>query len=200
MSIETYLDHHIKLHTLRIELIDGKTLLYRISATVKEELANWMDNSVGELMGMHKVFLTFYSSSDRMVFIRISSIKRFIFCWDIIGQSEEIQKYHDNFLVAFKDDEELIIPEVIVKLKNCTEPLIYEGLNPHADFLGIDEESFTNTHFLEGGFLKVQDEDAEYNYIPITNIECIEAKRAFIYPDDMWQEMQENESNRSSDN
>ena len=38
MSLEKYLEHHIKVHTLRIELMDGRILLYKISADVKEDL------------------------------------------------------------------------------------------------------------------------------------------------------------------
>lgn len=200
MSIETYLDHHVKLHTLRIELIDGKVLLYGIDPTVKDNLENWLKNNLDDFMEMHRLFLSFHTFSDRMVFIRITSIKRLIFCWSILDQVQDPFRYHDNFSVTFKDEEDLIIPELIVKMKNCDEPIIYEGLDPSADFLGIDEETFKNIHFLKGGFLKVEDEDGEDNYIPIANIDCIEAKRVLIYPEDMWQDMQVVKRQRSSEN
>ncbi len=65
----------------------------------------------------------------------------------MINQVQEPFKYHDNFSIAFKDQEDLIIPKLIVKLKNCAQSIVYEGLDPDADFLGIDEETFKNAHF-----------------------------------------------------
>ena len=44
--------------------------------------------------------------------------------------------------------------------------------------------------FLKGGFISLPDEDGEQNYIPVINIDCLEVARAFIYPDDMWEEME----------
>lgn len=40
MSIKKYMEHHVQVHTLRIELISGKVLLYSIDAHRKEELEN----------------------------------------------------------------------------------------------------------------------------------------------------------------
>jgi hypothetical protein len=42
---------------------------------------------------------------------------------------------------------------------------------------------------LNGGFISLRNEDGEQNYIPIFNIEYLEADRAFIYPDDVWSDM-----------
>ncbi len=79
MSLEKYVEHHIKLHTLRIELIDSKALLYDITVTVKESLERWLNNRVDDSIEFYNVFLSFHTISDRIVFLRISSIKRLIF-------------------------------------------------------------------------------------------------------------------------
>ena len=128
MSLKKYLEHHIKVHTLRIELMDGKILLYKISADVKEDLEKWLTVKVSDLIESHNVFLSFYSVSDRMVFIKISSIKRIIFSWDVITQLAEVSSYRDNFGVTFKDEEDTIIPRLIIQLRNNPEPLVYEEL------------------------------------------------------------------------
>jgi len=200
MSLKKYLEHHIKVHTLRIELMDGKILLYKISADVKEDLEKWLTVKVSDLIESHNVFLSFYSVSDRMVFIKISSIKRIIFSWDVITQLAEVSSYRDNFGVTFKDEEDTIIPRLIIQLRNNPEPLVFEDLDPASDFLGIDEQSFQNTHFLNGGFLTVKDEDGEQNYIPMINIECIEVERVYIFPDDMGEEMQNMRNSRDNVN
>ncbi|MEO6000799.1 MAG: hypothetical protein ABIN89_28380 [Chitinophagaceae bacterium] len=200
MSLKKYLEHHIKVHTLRIELMDGKILLYKISADVKEDLEKWLTVNVSDLIGSHNVFLSFYSVSDRMVFIKIRSIKRIMFCWDVITQLAEVSSYRDNFGVTFEDEEDTIIPRLIIQLRNNSEPLVYEDLDPNSDFLGIDEQSFQNMHFLKGGFLTVKDEDGEQNYIPMINIECIEVERVYIFPDDMWEEMQNMRNRRNNVN
>ena len=74
------------------------------------------------------------------------------------------------------------------------------NFDPDSDFLGIDEQSFQNTHFLNGGFLTVKDEDGEQNYIPMINIECIEVERVYIFPDDMGEEMQNMRNSRDNVN
>lgn len=75
-------------------------------------------------------------------------------------------------MVKVKEEEQLMIPNLIIKLRGSVEPLIYSDLAKEHDFLGIDEESFQNRHFRKGGFLTVQDGDGEQNYIPVINIEC----------------------------
>ncbi len=68
--------------------------------------------------------------------------------------------------------------------------MVFSDLDPNSDFLGINEESFSNDQFLKGGFISLPDEDGEQNYIPVKNIDCLEVDRAFIYPDDIWEEME----------
>ena len=44
------MDEHVLLHTLRIELMNGKMLLYNIGAHQKEELENWLQTRTDDLM------------------------------------------------------------------------------------------------------------------------------------------------------
>ncbi|MBC7627892.1 MAG: hypothetical protein H7254_11465, partial [Ferruginibacter sp.] len=41
---------------------------------------------------------------------------------------------------------------------------------------------------LISGFISLPDEDGEQNYIPVTNIDCLETARVFIYSDEAWEE------------
>ena len=50
--------------------------------------------------------------------------------------------------------------------------------------------SFSHEHFAKGGFISLPDEDGEQNYIPVTNIDCLELDRAFIYPDETWEDLE----------
>ena len=190
MSIKKYIEHHVQVHTLRIELISGKVLLYSIDAHRKEELEKWLLARTDDLMDFSDDFISFYASPGRMAFIRISAIKRLIFCWDAAATVSDPWQYHDHFVVTSKFEDELLIPEVIIQLHTVSEPLIFSDLDPNSDFLGINEESFSNDQFLKGGFISLPDEDGEQNYIPVKNIDCLEVDRVFIYPDDMWEEME----------
>lgn len=184
------MDEHLLLHTLRIELINGKVLLYNIDAHRKEELEDWLRTRTDDMVEFSDDFLSFYASPDRMAFVRIAAIRRLIFCWDAAAIIPEPSQYHDHFEVASKFEDELLIPSVIILLRSDPKPLTFSDIDPDSDFLGIDEESFSNNHFLKGGFISLPDEDGEQNYIPVINIDCLEVDRAFIYPDDMWEEME----------
>ena len=190
MPNKKYMDEHLLLHTLRIELMNGKVLAYNIDAYRKEELENWLQARTDDLMESSNPFVSFYASPDRMAFIRIAAIKRLIFCWDAVVTVPEPWQYHDHFEVISKFEDELLIPEVIILLRNDPQPLIFSDIDPDNIYLGITEESFSNDHFLKGGFISLPDEDGEQNYIPVTNIDCLELGRAFIYPDEIWEEME----------
>ena len=43
---------------------------------------------------------------------------------------------------------------------------------------------------LTGGFISLPDEVGEQNHIPVTNIDCLETARVFIYSDEAWEEME----------
>jgi hypothetical protein len=191
MPNKKYMDEHVLLHTLRIELMNEKVLAYNIDAYRKEELENWLQARTNDLMEFSDPFVSFYACPDRMVFIRIAAIKRLIFCWDAIATVLDPLQYHDHFEVTEKFEDELLIPEIIILLRNDPLPFTFSDIHPGDIFLGINEVSFSNDHFLKGGFISLPDEDGEQNYIPVTNIDCIELRRAFIYPDQIWEEMEE---------
>ena len=190
MPNKKYVDEHLLLHTLRIELMNGKVLLYNIDAHRKEELENWLQTRTDDSIEFSDDFISFYASPNRMAFIRIAAIKRLIFCWDAAANISGPVTYHDNFDVTSTFEDELLIPEVIILLRHDPEPIVFSDIDPDDTYLGIDEQSFSNNHFLKGGFISLPDEDGEQNYIPVTNIDCLEVGRAFIYPDEMWEEME----------
>ena len=76
------MDEHVLIHTLRIELINGRVLRYNIDAYRKEEIENWLQARTDDLMEFSSDFISFYSCPNRMAFVRIAAIRRLIFCWD----------------------------------------------------------------------------------------------------------------------
>ena len=125
-----------------------------------------------------------------MAFVRISAIRRLIFCRDAAVTIPEPSQYHDHFKVTSTFEDELLIPAVIILLRSDIKPLVFSDVDPDSNFLCVDEQSFSQVHFLKGGFISLPDEDGEQNYIPVINIDCLEVARAFIYPDHMWEEME----------
>lgn len=180
--------HQSLLYTITIELLNGKMLVYRVDEYSMEELEEWLRARTNGQTEYANDFLCVYAIPDRISFVRIESIVRIVFCWDAINTVEGPQEYHDHFGVASKFEDELSIPPVIILLKN-SGVVEFPDADPDDDFLGIDEESFSNDNFLKGGFITLSDEDGEQNYIPVVNIDCMEVDRAFIYPDNIWKEM-----------
>lgn len=176
-------------HTLRIELIRGEELLFNVDFETVEEFENFLTHYTDDLNDHSRNFISFYAIPDRMVFVRIRSIKRIIFCWDVPQSLEATMIYRDNFGYASEFEGELLISSAIFLIRGCKEPLVFDDLDPEADFLNLSEESFENPHFLKGGFIALPDEDGEQNYIPVANIEYMEVDRSLIYPDQIWEEM-----------
>lgn len=166
---------------------------------MKDELESWLFDLVDDVMERQNTFLSFHSEADRFVFVKISSIKRIIFCWDIVPSKQEYILYRDNFDLLSEEDEP-IIPELIIKIRSSNEPLVFDNFDPDSDLLGIDENSFRNQYFIKVGFLNVLDEDGDQNFIPMVSVECIEVNRVYIYPDEIWQEMQRQSELENSSN
>lgn len=97
MSLKKFFEQHLQLHTLRIELYSERVLRYQIDAQRKEELEEWMRNPIDPFSSLTSSFLSFYADYDRMVFIRISAIKRIIFCWDYAATLASPLGYSDPF-------------------------------------------------------------------------------------------------------
>lgn len=176
-------------HSLRIEMIRGGALLFNVDFDTVKEFENFLLYQTDDLNDSSRNFISFYAIPDRMVFVRIRSIKRIIFCWDPQVGLEEPNFYQDNFGLASYFEDELLIPSAIFLIRGCKEPIVFNDLDPEGDFLNLSEESFENPHFLRGGFISLPDEDGEQNYIPVANIEYMEVDRCQIYPDQVWEEM-----------
>ena len=190
MPTKKYMDEHVLVHTLRIELLNGRVLRYNVDAYRKEEIENWLQARSNDLMEFSNEFISFYAVPDRMAFVRIAAIKRLILCWDAAATVSDPWEYQDHFEVTETIEDELLIPEIIILLRNDPVPLIFTDINPDSHFLGYDEQSLSNDHFLKGGFISLTDEDGEQNYIPVINIDCLEVDRRFIYPDEVWDELE----------
>jgi hypothetical protein len=192
MSGKEYFDKMAVVHTLRVEMMDGTLLKYNLSANEKSAFEELLDNFTdGFHQGTNKVVF-FQTIEERIVFIRIKDIKNIIFCWDPPVEESE-QEYIDNFKVAFTDEGELDIPDVIIKIRGKRKPLAFFDIDYDYEFLALDDVIFSNEHFLKSGFITLTDEDGERNFIPVTNISCIEATRKLIYSDEVWEELKRNE-------
>ena len=150
MPTKKYMDEHVLVHTLRIELMNGRVLRYNIDAYRKEEIENWLQARSNDLMEFSNEFISFYAIPNRIAFIRVAAIKRLIFCWDTTINISDPWEYQDHFEVAETIENELLIPEIIILLRNDPLPLIFSDVDTENNFLGYDEESFLNDHFLKG--------------------------------------------------
>ncbi|MCX6249827.1 MAG: hypothetical protein NTX61_03650 [Bacteroidetes bacterium] len=183
------LDKMIMIHTLRIDLMDGTFLSYNIDAYEKEDLEKYLEYRTDFSHDSETTFIQVLTIEERVVFIRIKAIKRLIFCSDPPARIKEV-KYHDNFQVITSDENEIIIPDIIIKFKDSSEPLCYSDLDPETDYILLDEEAFSNKPFRKTGFISINDEDGEQNYIPVVNITCMEFKRELIFSDEIWKSME----------
>jgi hypothetical protein len=123
-----------------------------------------------------------------MVFIRTKTIKSITIRWDI--PSEEDLSYIDNFKVSSKEGDVLLVPSIIIKMRNVKSPITFDTDSDENPSLLINEDILSQKPFLRRGFIPIIDENGETNYIPVCNIECIELKREFVYPDEIWAELQ----------
>lgn len=178
------------MHTLRIELVRGEQLFFNVDFKTVNELEAILYHYTDDHNDHHKYCISFHAIPDRMIFVKIRSIKRITFRWDVPQALENQMEYIDNFGLSSHFEGEPLIPSAIFLLRGSKDPVVYEDLDPEEDFLNINEDSFKNPHYLKGGFIGLPDEDGEQNYIPVINLEYMEVDRCLIYPDQVWEAMQ----------
>jgi len=178
------------MHTLRIELVRGEELFFNVDFKTVNELEAILYHYTDDHNEHAKYFISFHAIPDRMIFVKIRSIKRITFRWDVPQALENQMEYIDNFGLSSHFEGEPLIPSAILLLRGSKDPVVYEDLDPEEDFLNINEDSFENPHYLKGGFIGLPDEDGEQNYIPVINLEYMEVDRCLIYPDQVWEAMQ----------
>ena len=91
-------------YTLRIEMNDGKVILYTIDTSNKEYLINKLASlSDGDEERKTIQFLFFQTSLNRHVIINTDEFIRITFCFDFTHQLDNPKAYYDNFNVLEKD-------------------------------------------------------------------------------------------------
>jgi hypothetical protein len=201
-------------HTIRIELKNGSTLLYRVSVEAKTALYKILNMEV--VSDVETAFIWFYIPHDRLVFVNKKDIIRITFCFDALDVPEP--EYYDNFGMLDNsaeadsdtedDDEdnsnELYLPQLIIthnrKFENTkivegvtiqTEGYFgnissYSSLN-EGDVEGFDFESFVDEdewQLLTYTYLQFIDDDGEENFMPLDNLSVIEIERLLIMSDE----------------
>lgn len=162
-------------HTLRIELEDGSTLIYYVSAESKTAFFNFLKTDA--ISGIEKDFLWFYIPKDRLVLINKKDIIRITFCFDHGIETEP--DYYDNFNVVneIKEEidsefeknedftgEELYLPQLIIahrRKKENTEIVKGVTMETEGYFGNISSYSDLNTGDVDGfyfSYLEVENE------------------------------------------
>ena len=198
-------------YTLRIELQNGRILIYRIDAENKEYLLNKLRaNSEGSDDNAPIQFLWFETFLNRHVIINASEIVRITFCFDFLEQIENTNAYYDNFEVVEKDTslvsqeteegesrmyvlEEAYLPQAIIYHKASALEDDYTG-NPQL-FYSLDNGCLGIFHLeLDSAlpmrqFLNLIDNDGEECFIPLKQIIVMEFEGNLFYNDDQDEEI-----------
>jgi hypothetical protein len=178
------------MYTLRIELSNGKALLYTIDTENKQYLLNKLRiNSDGAYEGEPLPFLWFETTYNRQVIVNTDSIARIGF--DAAAADPEM--YRDNFNVAQANEEYL--PQAIVYHKgkavdDQSNPLLYSSLDGGclADFdLELDGEQTLRQ------FVNLLDEEGEETFIPLSQIMVMEFDQDLLYAEEEIEDDEEDE-------
>lgn len=190
-------------YTLRVELSNGKVLVYPIDRENKEYLFNKLNaNSESDDNNSLLRFLWFETSLARMAIINTNAIARITFLIDPAVHMDNHTAYPDNFNVVEKDTfieekgtkegevrlyvlEEEYLPQAIIYHKGqapddrySDNPLLYSELSPGC-LASFNIE-------LEGElplrqFLNLTDNDGEETFIPLEQIIVMEFYSNLIY-------------------
>lgn len=189
--------------TLRVELSNGKVLVYPIDSKSKDHLFNKLStNSDGYNETNYLRFLWFQTSLGRNVIISTSAVVITTFLVDIPGEMENHRAYRDNFNVVEKEtfikeietDEgetrsyvinEEYLPQAIIYHKgNAPEdnynknPLLYFYLPPGC--LGLFYLELDGLMPFRQ-FINLADQDEEESFIPLEQIMVMEFNNNLMY-------------------
>jgi hypothetical protein len=212
MNEEARLDELLAF-TLRIELQNGRVLIYRIDSENKEYLLNKLRaNSEGSEDVEPIKFLWFETFLNRHVIINARELVRITFCYDFLEQIENTNAYYDNFEVVEKDTslvsqeteegesrmyvlEEAYLPQAIIYHKADVLEDEYTG-NPQL-FFSLDNGCLGILHLeLDGAlplrqFLNLIDNDGEECFIPLQQIIVMEFEGNLFYNEDLDEEIED---------
>lgn len=193
-------------YTVRIELKNGKVLLYTVDLLEKNKLEELLkEHSVGSNFTFHLDFIYFKINFGRMVLVKIADIARLIICFDMACFLKNKDQYIDNFNLAEDDSDDaeelvskvatkemtpatkLLIPQAIIyhqgnapSDKVQTNPLSYSSLpNGCLGNSFLDEiDGVTKTR----QFISLIHDDGENSYIPIRNVSVMEFDMTLLAP------------------
>jgi hypothetical protein len=203
-------------YTLRIELLNGKVLIYGINTESKKYLINRLrDNADGDFDKEPLPFLWFETSLNRKVIVNADEIARITFCFDYLQHLEKPNAYYDNFGVVEKDTEllekssegdtrlhvleEEYLPQAIVYHKG-KEPEDNYDANPLL-YSSLDEGCLETFNLeLEGDvpirqFINLIDNDGEETFIPMKQIIIMEFDSNLMFSEEANEIEDENDKN-----
>ena len=212
-------------YTLRIELLNGKVLLYPVDAASKHYVSNRLHNypdSFEEIIRPFP-FLWFETVKQRHVIVATDSITRVAICSDLRVHSPKEVRYYDNFGLLGKEPvmEEMETgdgeSEIIVFGDDPPQALIYHRGSPPEDGYGNNPLTFTELDEgclgtlgleLDGEcplrpFMALRDDDGEENFVPTAQIIVMEFDDYLLYqaedPDALMAEEEEIEDEEDED-
>lgn len=202
-------------YTLRIELINGRVLIYRIDTVNKQYLLNKLRaNAEGDEDNEGIKFLWFETFFNRHVIINVKEVGRITFCFDYLAHIEDTNAYYDNFEVVEKDTslisketeegesrmyvlEEAYLPQAIIYIKgNMVEdnyipnPQLFYSLD--SGCLGIFQLELDGEVPLRQ-FINLIDEDGEECFIPLNQISVMEFDGSLFYQDEFDEDMDQDD-------
>jgi hypothetical protein len=178
-------------HTLRIELLDGKVLVYTIDIKYKQYLIRKLrDRSDGNDENKSLKFLWFETCLNRSVIINSDSLASITFCFDA-GEVNSKNNYVDNCDVVYSEDEadeednenmlqekDVFLPQAIVYLKGQLpedeynkNPRTYGSLT-RGCLAAFNLELDGECPFRQ--FINLRDDDEEETFIPLEQIIVME--------------------------
>jgi len=168
------------INTLRLELSNGKEVLYLIDGANKEYLLDILSaNSDGAYEGERISLLWFETVYVRQVIVNINSIARIVFGSEADVDGSAFLKYRDNFNVLEVEDSLDNLPQAIVYHKG--NALLYSSLEAGC-LAGFNLE-------LEGEqplrqFINLMDNNGEETFIPLEQIIVMEFDQSLLYTED----------------
>ena len=183
---ESEFDNNV-IYTLRLELSNGKVLLYTIDAENKQYLLNKLRlNSDGSYESEQLSLLWFETAYSRQVVVNTNFITRIVFGSEAVEVTTGEERYRDNFNVLENEIYLEYLPQAIVYHKGSVSigqhnPLLYASLDEGCltDFdVELDGEQPLRQ------FINLVDEEGEETFIPTEQIIVMEFDQNLLYASD----------------
>lgn len=194
------------IYTLRIELLNGKVILYTVDTENKQYLMKKLMSGSDGMNEMEDIrFLWFETSLKRMVILHVNSIVRITFCFDFPFQVINPNSYYDNFDLILKETsleekeiqdgevrlhviEDEYLPQAIVYHTGKASDELYDN-NP-STYSSLSKGCLAGlTIELEGDcqlrqFINLTDDDGEETFIPLVQIMVMEFDNNLVFEEE----------------